>query len=121
MLARYREVCDTVLRFCESKEKVVRRAVMALIPRLAAFAPERFARSYLDTSTRHLLAVVAVPAERGAGESVAGAGELAALECLWRGPPSSSMCHVCTCSIWRLPWVKGSPHRLHLPCVLPQG
>ncbi len=68
MLARYREVCDTVLRFCESKEKVVRRAVMALIPRLAAFAPERFARSYLDQSTRHLLVVLALPAERGAGE-----------------------------------------------------
>lgn len=74
MLARYREVCDTVLRFCESKEKVVRRAVMALIPRLAAFAPERFARSYLDISTRHLLAVLAVPQERGAGGFYRGPG-----------------------------------------------
>lgn len=30
-----------------SKEKLVRRAVITLIPRLAAFAPERFVKSYL--------------------------------------------------------------------------
>lgn len=47
MLARYREVCDTVLRFRDSKEKLVRRAVTSLVPRLAAFAPERFVKSYL--------------------------------------------------------------------------
>ena len=47
MLARYREVCDTVLRFRDSKEKLIRRAVITLLPRLAAFAPERFVKSYL--------------------------------------------------------------------------
>lgn len=47
MLARYREVCDTVLRFRDSKEKLIRRAVITLVPRLAAFAPERFVKSYL--------------------------------------------------------------------------
>ena len=90
MLARYREVCDTVLRFCESKEKVVRRAVVALIPRLAAFAPERFARSYLDSSTRYLLAVVAVPAERGAGGCERAAAHMlrCAPACLPVGSPS---------------------------------
>lgn len=67
MLARYREVCDTVLRFRESKEKIIRRAVITLLPRLAAFAPERFVRSYLKQSTEHLLTVLSSPNERGAG------------------------------------------------------
>lgn len=44
LLARYREVVETVLRFKDSKEKLIRRAVISLLPRLAAFAPERFAQ-----------------------------------------------------------------------------
>lgn len=52
MLARYREVCDTVLRFRDSKEKLIRRAVITLVPRLAAFAPERFVKSYLKQVRR---------------------------------------------------------------------
>ncbi|RMZ52908.1 hypothetical protein APUTEX25_001027, partial [Auxenochlorella protothecoides] len=67
MLARYREVCETVLRFRDSKEKLIRRAIITLLPRLAAFAPERFTKSYLDSATEHLLAVLGSPADRGAG------------------------------------------------------
>ena len=58
MLARYREVVETVLRFRGSKEKLIRRAVIALIPRLAAFAPERFAATYLRVCSEHLLGVL---------------------------------------------------------------
>lgn len=79
MLARYREVCDTVLRFRDSKEKLVRRAIITLLPRLAAFAPERFTKSYLDSATEHLLGVLASPADRGSG---ARAGP-------WDGTPGS--------------------------------
>jgi len=67
MLARYREACDTVLLFRGNQEKVIRRAVISLIPKLAAFAPERFVRSYLRQSTGHLLAVLACPSDQGAG------------------------------------------------------
>ena len=67
MLARYREACDTVLLFRGNQEKVIRRAVISLIPKLAAFAPERFVRSYLRQSTGHLLAVLACPRDQGAG------------------------------------------------------
>lgn len=66
MLARYREACDTVLLFRGNQEKVIRRAVISLIPKLAAFAPERFVRSYLRQSTGHLLAVLACPSDQGA-------------------------------------------------------
>ena len=58
MLARYREVVETVLRFRDSKEKLVRRAVIKLVPRLAAFAPERFATTYLKTCTDFLLSIL---------------------------------------------------------------
>lgn len=60
MLARYREVVETVLQpaFRDSKEKLIRYAVVRLIPLLAAFAPERFAASYLKTCLEHLLIVL---------------------------------------------------------------
>lgn len=60
MLARYREVVETVLQplYRDSKEKLIRCAVVRLIPLLAAFAPERFAVSYLPVCLEHLLAVL---------------------------------------------------------------
>ncbi len=48
MLARYREVVETVMRFRNSKERLIRTAVIMLLPRLADFAPERFANTYLQ-------------------------------------------------------------------------
>lgn len=48
MLARYREVVETVMRFRNSKERLIRTAVIMLLPRLASFAPERFASTYLQ-------------------------------------------------------------------------
>ncbi|BDA44527.1 Serine/threonine-protein kinase TOR [Coccomyxa sp. Obi] len=67
MLARYREVVEIVLHFRESKEKLIRRAVISLIPRLAAFAPERFAATYLSTCTDYLINIVKTPNKRGPG------------------------------------------------------
>ena len=68
MLARYREVVETVLRFRDSKERLIRRAVISLLPKLAAFAPERFAATYLKQCTNHLLSVLKFPSERGVGK-----------------------------------------------------
>ena len=45
-VGRYKEVVETVLRFKDSKEKQIRRAVIVLLPRLAAFSPERFVHEY---------------------------------------------------------------------------
>lgn len=38
-----------------------------MLPRLAAFAPERFARMHLEPCTAFLLSVLKNPPERGAG------------------------------------------------------
>ena len=67
MLARYREVVETVLKFRADKNHLIRRAVVSLLPRLAAFAPERFAATYLRQCTEHLLQVLRLHSERGAG------------------------------------------------------
>eukprot|EP00884_Botryococcus_braunii_P019426 jgi/Botrbrau1/6167/Bobra.0344s0008.1 len=67
MLARYKEVVETVLRFRESKDRQIRRAVISLIPRLAAFAPRRFASTYLKMSVDYLLSTLRVKEERNEG------------------------------------------------------
>ena len=74
MLARYREAVDTVLQYRESKHIIIKQAVIALIPKMAAFAPEKFALSYLDTCTSHLLRVLSTSlTERGTAFSALGA------------------------------------------------
>ncbi|GAX78992.1 hypothetical protein CEUSTIGMA_g6432.t1 [Chlamydomonas eustigma] len=67
LLARYKEVVETVLRFKDSKEKQIRRAVIVLLPRLAAFSPERFVSAeYLSKALVHLISVLKHQPERGA-------------------------------------------------------
>ena len=67
MLARYREVVDMVLQYCKSRDKLVRQSVANLIPKLAHFAPERFAKTYLGPVMQYLLAAIRSPTERGIG------------------------------------------------------
>ncbi len=47
---RYKEVVEAVFKYKDSKEKLIRRAVITLLPRLAAFSPERFAMGTWSTS-----------------------------------------------------------------------
>lgn len=61
---RYKEVVETVLRYRESKEKLIRRAVIVLLPRMAAFSPERFASEYLQKATHYLISVLKHQPER---------------------------------------------------------
>jgi hypothetical protein len=54
MLARYKEVVEAVFRYKDSKEKNIRRAVIGLLPRVAAFSPERFASGAREVTTSGL-------------------------------------------------------------------
>ena len=72
MLSRYKEVAETVLRLHDSRERIVRRSVVELIPKLAAFSPRRFAESYLEQSMALLLAAIQTPGERDAGFTAVG-------------------------------------------------
>ncbi|NEJ84183.1 hypothetical protein GR268_47995 [Rhizobium leguminosarum] len=40
MNSRFKDVCDTILKYRDHKERIIRRTVINLLPRLAAFAPE---------------------------------------------------------------------------------
>ncbi|KAF9162608.1 phosphatidylinositol kinase- protein kinase tor1 [Actinomortierella ambigua] len=55
MNSRYKETCETVFRYKDHRDGLVRRAVVSLIPDLAAYNPTAFAREYLDKSMEHLL------------------------------------------------------------------
>jgi FKBP12-rapamycin complex-associated protein len=59
------------------------RAVIRLLPRLAAFAPERFAQDYLVKCIAHLLAVLKRAGERGSSFAALAdmASSLAAVGC----------------------------------------
>ena len=72
MLSRYKEVAETVLRLHESRERIVRRSVTELIPKLAAFSPRRFAETYLSASASLLLGTIRSPIERDAGFTAIG-------------------------------------------------
>ena len=67
MLSRYKEVAETVLKFYRSRRLIVRRSVIDLIPRLAAFSPRRFADSYLPLACGVLLTSIRAQGERDAG------------------------------------------------------
>mmetsp|Transcript_11561 Transcript_11561/g.42284 ORF Transcript_11561/g.42284 Transcript_11561/m.42284 type:complete len:2481 (+) Transcript_11561:259-7701(+) len=54
MLARYKEVVDTVLGYRRHPDKLIQRRVTQLVPRVAHFSPERFARDYLEMSLLYL-------------------------------------------------------------------
>ena len=72
MLSRYKEVAETVLGLHQSREKIVRRATLELVPKLAAFSPKRFTESYLERSMRLLLSCLKNQAERDAGFTAIG-------------------------------------------------
>ena len=54
MVARYREVAEAALAHRASRNRDVRLAVMALLPRLARFSPERFCANYLAATLEFL-------------------------------------------------------------------
>ena len=64
MVLKFSEACDLVLKYKDSRNKLVRRTVIALLPRLAHFQPESFISSYLDKVLSHLIASLKASTER---------------------------------------------------------
>lgn len=46
-MARYKEVAQIVLNYRDHRERLVRRSITALLPRIAYFLRDRFVASYL--------------------------------------------------------------------------
>ena len=65
MQTRFREVCEAVFKFKDHKDKLVHKTVISLLPRMAEFNPELFARNYRSTCMNHLLNALRKDHERG--------------------------------------------------------
>ena len=46
-MSRYREVAEIVLRYLEHRDRLVRRSITSLLPRIAHFLRDRFVTNYL--------------------------------------------------------------------------
>ncbi|KAF8928817.1 armadillo-type protein [Dissophora ornata] len=55
MYERFRDTCETVLRFKDHRERLIRGTVINLLPALAEYDPPDFIDYYLDRSMSHLL------------------------------------------------------------------
>lgn len=65
MLARFKEMCDIILRYRDHKDRLVRKTVISLLPRLATFYPELFIQNYLNMCMNYLLISLKRDSERG--------------------------------------------------------
>ncbi|KAI9917544.1 hypothetical protein PsorP6_012846 [Peronosclerospora sorghi] len=54
MVPRFREVCDTMFRYKDAKDRRVHRVVSTLLPQLADFCPGAFVQYYLDECIAHM-------------------------------------------------------------------
>ncbi|CAO3650716.1 unnamed protein product [Cunninghamella blakesleeana] len=55
MTNMYRDVCEITLRFKDSRDVLIRKTVVSIIPTLASYDPTTFAELYLRKSMGHLL------------------------------------------------------------------
>lgn len=67
MMSRYKEVADIVFKYREHKDRLVRKSITSLLPRIAHFLRDRFVTSYLKICMEHILSVLRTPAERASG------------------------------------------------------
>lgn len=67
MMSRYKEVADIVFKYREHKDRLVRKSITSLLPRIAHFLRDRFVTSYLKICMEHILSVLRTPSERASG------------------------------------------------------
>lgn len=63
----YRATCELTLRYRDSKEVVIRKAVITLIPNMATFDSDEFEQHYLHRSMTYLLQSLGKPTDRDIG------------------------------------------------------
>lgn len=65
----YKSICDLTLRYRDSKEAVVRKSVISLIPSMATYDSDEFEQNYLHRSIAYLLQALQKPTDRDIGGS----------------------------------------------------
>jgi hypothetical protein len=61
MLPRFKEVCKAIMQLKDHNSKCVRSAITALLPALAMFCPDAFARRHLNESVDLLVRCASIP------------------------------------------------------------
>ncbi|WWC91382.1 uncharacterized protein L201_006326 [Kwoniella dendrophila CBS 6074] len=64
MAEYYRSICELTLKYRDSKEVVIRKAVIALIPSMATYDSDEFEAHYLHRSMAYLLQALGKPTDR---------------------------------------------------------
>ena len=67
MQEKYREVAETVLRYKDNRDGLIRRTVISMIPSLAVYNPQDFAALYLHKCMLHLLGQLKKDRDRSVG------------------------------------------------------
>ena len=59
IMPRFNEICDTIIRHKDHRDRLVKNTVVTLVPNLAEFSPFSFVGGgYLDVTLKHLLQLV---------------------------------------------------------------
>lgn len=64
----YQNICDITLKYRDSKETVIRKAVITLIPSMANYDTDEFEQHYLHRSMNYLLQALSKPTDRDISE-----------------------------------------------------
>lgn len=62
---RYKDACDTILRYRDHRDPLIRREVVIMIPIVAAYAPQEFTHHYLHPCMLHLQGLMKRDKDRG--------------------------------------------------------
>lgn len=65
MQPKYTEVCETVLRYKDHKDSLIRRTVITMLPELAKYNPTEFTKRFLVDCTAHLIGQLKKEKDRG--------------------------------------------------------
>jgi FKBP12-rapamycin complex-associated protein len=69
MTDMYKGVCDITLHLKDSRDALIRKTVVSIIPTLAAYDPATFAEAYLHKSMSHLLNLLRKNSEKRDGNT----------------------------------------------------
>ena len=86
IMPRFNEICDTIIRHKDHRDRLVKNTVVTLVPNLAEFSPFSFVGGgYLDVTLKHLLQLVTKV------ETRASTLKIQKLKC-------SKLCHCTSCN-----------------------
>jgi FKBP12-rapamycin complex-associated protein len=68
MMAQFfQPICDATLKYRDSREVAIRKAVITLIPNMATFDPDGFEEHYLKSCMSYILQALHKPTDRDIG------------------------------------------------------